>query len=117
MKIKPALILFLLSPYCKAQTVSPDSAKYHEGSLTKVCGELTSGKISESENIYLNFGAPYPDNSFTAVIFAKDSANFKEIRPKDYLKKKNICVTGIIKMYNGKAEIIVKSPDQLHSSD
>ena len=117
MKIKPALILFLLSACCRAQTVSPDSAKYHEGNLITVCGEITSGKISESENVYLNFGAPYPDNSFTAVIFAKDSINFKEIRPKDYLRKKNICVTGIIKMYKEKPEIIIKSPDQINSRD
>ena len=100
-----------------AQNVSPDSAKYHEGSMATVCGEITSGKISENETVHINFGDPYPGNCFSVVIFPKDSANFKQIRPKDYLKKKNICVTGKIEIYKGKAEIIVTSPEQIHLPD
>jgi len=46
------------------------------------------------------------------VIFAKDRNNFKEA-PDAMYNDKNICVTGEVKEYHGKPEIIVTSPEQI----
>jgi DNA/RNA endonuclease YhcR with UshA esterase domain len=48
----------------------------------------------------------------TIVIFAGDKAKFKEpIEP--MYDDKNICVTGTLKEYNGKPEIIVSKPEDI----
>jgi micrococcal nuclease len=54
----------------------------------------------------------YPNDLFTVVIFAKDKSNFKEA-PEVMYNDKNICVTGVVKKYKDKPEIIVSSPDQI----
>ena len=43
----------------------------------------------EKKTTYINFGKPYPNTTFTAVIFEGDLANFK-YTPSEYLKDKNI---------------------------
>ena len=58
----------------------------------------------------LNFGGNYPANTFSAVIFADDVANFKK---PEYYSGKTLCVTGRIKLYKGKAEVVIKSADQI----
>lgn len=46
------------------------------------------------------------------VIFEKDLANFS-YDPGVFLKEKSLCITGIIKMYNGKPEIIATKEEQI----
>lgn len=46
------------------------------------------------------------------VIFEKDLSNFS-YDPGVFLKEKSFCITGIIKMYNGKPEIIATKEEQI----
>jgi DNA/RNA endonuclease YhcR with UshA esterase domain len=46
------------------------------------------------------------------VIFAGDKANFKEPIESLYTDK-NICVTGTLKEYNNKPEIIISKPGDI----
>ncbi len=55
----------------------------------------------------MNVGADYPDSPLTIVIYKDSLGNF-DFKPDDYYKCKNICVSGIVKIYKGKSEIIVK---------
>ena len=52
----------------------------------------------------------YPDNAFTAVIFSSDASKFSDI---EGYEKKVIEVTGKVKEYQGKVEIIVKEKKQI----
>ena len=94
----------------QTQSISPDSAKYHDGSLQTICGKVTGTHVTKSGAMMLNFGAAYPENSFTAVIFSDDAPKFKKV--KDY-DGKTICVIGRIKMYKGKPEMVLKETNQL----
>lgn len=105
-------ILVFITININAQIVSPDSARFHEGFLTTVCGKVIDTYQSKSKTIFLNFGNSYPNHTFTGVIMAKDTVNFK-YKPADYLKGKEICVMGMIKMYNNKPEVIIKSSNQI----
>jgi micrococcal nuclease len=60
---------------------------------------------------FLNFDRDWKNN-FTAVIFASDFASFPA-HPEDYYLNRTVQVTGLIKEYKGKPEIIVKSPSQI----
>jgi hypothetical protein len=110
--IKLVLTLAMILPGAIAfsQTVSPDSAKYHEGALTTVCGKVYGTHAGKDGILKLNFGADYPDNTFTAVVFADDASKFKKV---EEYNGKEICVTGKIQIYKGKAEVVLKEVNQL----
>jgi len=91
-------------------TVSPDSAKYYDGTLVRVCGKITGTHIGKSGVIQLNFGGKYPNNTFTAVIFSDNTTKFE---PAESYDGKDVCVSGKIKMYKEKPEIELKDPKQL----
>ena len=108
-------LLFLLSISSGyAQTISADSISKYEGKTVTVCEKVIGTYITsgDSKTIMLNFGHPYPAQTFTGVIFQSDRANFS-YDPATYLKDKMVCVTGEVKMYKGRPEIIIKKPDQL----
>ena len=59
---------------------------------------------------FLNFSKNY--DYFSAVIFASDFPEFA-VPPKFFYSGKRVRIIGIIKMYKGSPEIIVKTPDQI----
>jgi DNA/RNA endonuclease YhcR with UshA esterase domain len=93
-----------------SEPVSPEAAKNYDGSLITVCGKVFGIHTGQSGVSMLNFGAAYPENTFTAVIFADDASKFE--KAEEY-KGKQLCVTGRVKLYKGKAEIVLKDRNQL----
>jgi DNA/RNA endonuclease YhcR with UshA esterase domain len=68
---------------------------------------------SKKNHIFLNFEKPYPNQCFTAVIFASTLySNFGSFNERSYLGK-TVQVSGFIKEYKGKPEIILNYPDQI----
>ena len=57
------------------------------------------------------FGMPYPNEVFTAVIFVSSRPKFGT--PETTFRGKRVCVTGQVRNYRGKPEIIVSDPSQL----
>ena len=86
-----------------------DAAKYYGQTRT------VEGKIAASNNTgkvcFLNFHKDWRRN-FTAVIFASDFSKFPA-HPEEYYLNRVVRVTGLIKEYRGKPEIILKSPAQI----
>jgi hypothetical protein len=97
-----------------SQTVPLDSVAKYEGKTITVCSKVLGTHVSsgEKKNTTLNFGKPYPDNTFTVFIGESDLANFK-YNPSEFLNDKNICITGVVKMYKDKPEIIVSKEEQI----
>jgi micrococcal nuclease len=112
MKLVARFLLLFFSTFSYAQTVPPDSAKYHEGSLTIVCGKVMGTFKSKSGTTFINFGAAFPNQTFSAVIMESSLEKFS-YQPVDYLKNKDVCVTGMVKMYKEKPEILIKGPNQI----
>ena len=110
--IGAALGLWALS--ANAASVSPEDAPKHVGETATVCGVVASAKFatnSRSQPTFLDLGKPYPETPFTAVIFGDDRAKFGT--PETSLRGRRICVTGQIRDYRGKPEIILNDPSQL----
>jgi hypothetical protein len=97
-----------------SQTVPLDSVQFYVGKTITVCSKVQSTFVTKGDKktTYINFGKPYPNNTFTAVIFSSDSANFKYI-PSEYLKEKTVCITGKVALYKDKPQIIVKKEEQI----
>ena len=97
-----------------SQTVPIDSSKFYEGRVITVCSKVSDTYVSKHEDAttFINFGNPYPYSTFSVVIFEKDLENFKYV-PAEYLKGKIICVTGKVKIFKDKPEIIINSSSQI----
>jgi hypothetical protein len=90
-------------------------AQQHIGETATVCGLVASARFLESakgQPTFLNFDHPFPDHTFTVAIFARDRSKFSS-PPETMYDGKNVCVTGSIIDYRGKAEIVVKDPSQI----
>ena len=94
-----------------AEKVIPDTEAYqYVGESVAVKGILAHVFQSNNGNIFLNFGSPYPNQTFYAVIFGKDAAKFGNYKA---YEGKTVIVTGVVQSYKGKAEIILKDPGQI----
>ncbi len=87
----------------------------------KYCGQIKTvvGRIVASNNTgrvcFLNFHRNWK-KYFTAVIFSSDYDKFPP-NPEDHYLNHRVRVTGLIKEYKGKPEVILKSPSQIEIID
>lgn len=90
-------------------TVTPQEAVAQEGKQVKVKGVVDGQKTSAKGITYLNFGGRFPNHAFSCVLRSKD---FPGGVPA--FEGKEVEVTGLIKMYEGKPSMDIKSLDQIH---
>src|ERR1700730_14987773 len=113
-KILIAFVFLNLGFYVNAQTVAPEDAKNYVGKTITVCGKVQSTyqPNSTSHPTFIDFGNKYPNAVFSIVIWESDLSKFS-YKPKQKLKHKQLCVTGVVKMYKEKPEIVVSDPSQI----
>lgn len=75
------------------------------------CGRVFGVKATDKVT-FINVGDKFPKSPLTVVIFAKDRNKFP-LPIEEMYNDKNICVKGEVVDYQGKAEIIVTSPDDI----
>ena len=91
--------------------VYPDrEAAAHLGETATVVGTVASVYRSRGGNIYVNFGADYPRQAFTAVVLAPLPAWTAGL---DSLAGRRVGVRGAIVSYRGRLEIVLREPGQL----
>ena len=93
-----------------AQAIAPADAKAQVGKTVTVEGMVDNVHTTAAGNTYIDMGGRYPNNTFAAVIFSADTSKFKNVTA---LKGKTVDITGAVKLYKDKPEIILKSADQL----
>ena len=93
--------------------IKSTEAKSYVGEYAIVQGYVAS--VYERENVaYLNFEKSYPDNPFTATIFAKHFSDFDDLT--EY-ENRTVEVKGKITEYKGKPQIILNSEEQINIID
>lgn len=93
-----------------AETIQPADAKKHIGQTLTVEGTVSNVHTTSSGMTFIDMGGRYPDNVFTAVIFSDDSDKFPDV---DSLDGKTVDITGRVRLYKEKPEIILNSADQI----
>jgi DNA/RNA endonuclease YhcR with UshA esterase domain len=108
--IVAAFLIIASSISVSAQTkITPDEAAKHIGDSVTVCGKIFGGRYfdrGENKITLLNMGAAYPQSPLTIVIEADSRKNFSN-KPEEFYADKQVCITGIIKEYKGKPQIII----------
>jgi DNA/RNA endonuclease YhcR with UshA esterase domain len=90
-------------------TISPLEAGDYIGKSVNVKGYVAD--VHQTEKVaYLNFVEKYPDNPFTAVIFANRFSEFGDINK--YLNK-TVEVGGRVTTYKNKPQIILENKSQI----
>jgi len=93
-----------------ARVISWQDAAQHYGKYVTVEGAIVATHNS-GKACYLNFHPDY-QRYFTAVIFASAFSCFPA-NPESYYLGKKVRVSGYIKEYRGKPEIILNDPSQI----
>ncbi len=89
--------------------IAPSAAARYVGREVIVRGPVAQVSTSRAGTIFVNFDKPFPNHTFNAVIFVRDSARFTS--PQQW-EGKTIDVRGKVQIYQGKPEIL-RSPDQV----
>jgi DNA/RNA endonuclease YhcR with UshA esterase domain len=98
------------APAAKAPiTISASQAKDHTNEEAVITGIIVDVHNTSSV-VHLNFDKPYPNQTFTAVIFGKQISLFPDV---EKLKGKTVEVSGRIVEYNHRPEIVLSSTNQL----
>lgn len=110
------LLIGFLAPFGQAeQKLSATEAAQHIGEHATVCGAVASTRYaqrSKGQPTFLNLDQPYPNQIFTVVIWGEDRSKFGA--PEEKYTGKRVCVSGDIREYRGRPEVIATSPAQIH---
>lgn len=96
-------------------TLRAAEAARHVGETATVCGRVAEATYLARINgrpTFLNFGAPDPDQAFTAVIWGEARGQF-DAAPERTYRGARICVAGRIRTHEGVPQIEVHGPAQI----
>jgi|ERR1700733_4593824 len=94
-----------------AQTIAPSDAQKYFGQSVTIEGVVSEVHHAASgKAIFIDIGGRYPNNAFAGVIFYDDAPKFPDV---DSLEGKTVDITGTIKPYQGRPEIILNDPAQI----
>jgi hypothetical protein len=86
----------------------------HVGEEACVSGRVLRVFVSRASNTFLDFCADYRDCPFTSVIFSSERGRFGDLQT---LKGRQVEIRGPVTLYNGRAEIVIHDPSQIHSAN
>ncbi|MDR3555543.1 MAG: hypothetical protein P4L55_12375 [Syntrophobacteraceae bacterium] len=117
--ITAAVIFALLGLFAPAHagTITPEEAAKFTGSQETVCGKVVRAFYAakaKGQPTLLNLAGVSSDRVFTVVIWGEDRNKFEK-PPESLYSGKKVCVTGRIKVYRGRPEIIVRDPSQIEA--
>jgi hypothetical protein len=87
--------------------ISSKNASVYINEILTVCGPVVDSRYasaSKGQPTFLNFDYPYPNHTFTIVIWGQNRTNFSSPPEKKYMSK-NVCIDGYIDSYKGKPQI------------
>lgn len=93
--------------------VPGNTAKYYTGELASVFGRVYETYYDEiNQEFHLSFGAPYPRHDFTVIVTGREALRMGRTSP-GYFIGHDFVVSGLITLYDGKPEIIVRYRNQI----
>lgn len=94
----------------EGSVVAPEAVAVQVGHEVTVQGMVTEVHQTRKGHLFINFGGVYPDMVFSAYIPASAHLGHAELKT---LLGKVVKVTGKVRLYQGKPEIIVTRREQI----
>lgn len=99
------------APAAAAPAIAAAEAKTHIGQTVTVEAPVSGVHHARSgSEVMLDISGKYPNNALTAVVFKSDLGKFSNL---DALNGKTVRLTGALKLYRGKPEIVLSDPAQI----
>ena len=98
------------------QTIEVKEAYKYVGETKIVCGRIVSTKYlkrSSGGPIFLNFGRDYPNQQMTGLIWFGRFSDYFSYKPEKKLKRKTVCVKGLISEHDGKTQMEIRTEKQI----
>ena len=98
------------------KTIEVKEAYKYVGETKIVCGRIVSTKYlmrSSGGPIFLNFGRDYPNQQMTGLIWFGRFADYFSYKPEKKLKRKTVCVKGLISEHEGKTQMEIRTEQQI----
>ncbi len=108
--LSAALFILLISTNFAQEKISAKDAVDYIGKTVTVVDTVSDVYVSKSGIYFLNMGDQFSNNAFTAVIYKSDISKFHDI---ESMEGKVVEVTGKVKFYHGKPEIVVEEREQI----
>jgi hypothetical protein len=97
----------------RIHTVSAYDADRYIGEFARIYGRVSEAWYNqETDEFLLYFGEPYPYQDFTVILSNRDARRFSR-RPERYFTGKDIAVTGVVSVFDGKPEMVIKRRSQI----
>ncbi len=113
-------VFFLLIPSLSfaqtEQAIEVKEAYKYVGQTKIVCGRIVSTKYlkrSSGGPIFLNFGRDYPNQQMTGLIWFGRFSEYFSYKPEKKLKRKTVCVKGLISEHEGKTQMEIRTEQQI----
>lgn len=114
-KLIPAFIILVCFSFttmaqqtAMKQTINLADYKSHLGKIVTICDIVYDVKIVSDTLTLLNMGGAFPNQKFTIAVKGNklqlDWVN---------LKKKHLCVTGVLELYKNTLQIVASEPTQI----
>jgi len=104
------LLLFVCSASYAQDKITSQDAKDYVGKTVVVKGKVASIFTSKNGNIFINFDEKAPNHTFTVAVFKESNLDVSLIKEGSILT-----VSGEIKDYKGKPEIVLTEEKQIIS--
>lgn len=89
--------------------IEASQAIHYVGENKVICGQVAQYK-KFSKGVYLNFDRPYPNPTFTVVIWKNNSYISQQLQN---VENNTLCIKGVVEEYKGKPQIILSSLNQI----
>ena len=97
----------------RIQTVSAYDADRYIGEVARIFGRVSDVFYERQTDEYtLYFGEPYPYQDFSVIISGKQARRFS-YRPERYFMNRNVTVTGLVSLWDGRPEMVIKKRSQV----
>jgi hypothetical protein len=94
-------------------TVSAYEADRYIGEFARIYGKVYETWYDrDADEFYLYFGEPYPYQDFTVILPGRDARRYSR-RPERFFTERHIAVTGVISVFEGKPEMVIKRRSQI----
>jgi hypothetical protein len=102
-------VILISNSYAQDQ-ISSKEAKDNIGKTLQVKGKVAGIFISDKGNVFINFDEKSPNQTFTVAVFAGKNVDVSKVT-----EGCTLTVSGEIKEYKGKPEIVVDTNEQIIS--
>ena len=108
------LLVSIVATAFAQKTITAAEAKLHVGEVATVCDFVASTHYAASSRgrpTFLNLAEPYPNQTFTILIWGEDRVKFGV--PETRYREQSVCVSGMISSYRGTPEIVAREPGDI----